>query len=579
MFNPKPLENLSDYQCFLNHCMPICAVNLQPGLTSDQRFACKNCIELTHLNVSPLNKIIETIEKPIKQKLNQYEEIITPHLNLLKQFYGNISLMESIILQQLDQLTNLVNNWINSIKQKGEQIARYNFFNQLDLLINNQQVANEIEEKTSDFELMTINKAQSIKLNSYLDPFKSFQGYSNLQNILKQIIGSQNEVNLKECHEFQQQKQQQSISQQIKQPLMSEFLQQYNQQIQSYPLLKESNLGSSFSYQIIPKLTYEQGELCQALAINYNNTLIAIASECNINILTINQSLNQLEEPKLLQSLERNHKNHVTTLNFFKKASQMLNSLISGSLDSTIVIWTPDQQFKKWNALFKLKNHTYAINCLLISQSSEDCIVSGSADKTIKFWSMTNFNYWSCSQTIQEHTSYVYGLSINDQGNKLLSCGNDNLILIISRSHQEQWQVKQKIHNGGISISFITDNIFACSSLEGTSLIFYYMDQENGIYIQSNQFQIQTGGKGNANYFPLQYNKSKNILLSKNGHYVNLIKSPTNPPIDDNKVILEQAIFFIQNMIFGTMSDDGALLVTWDSKSSEVQFRKYKQKL
>ncbi|CAD8182779.1 unnamed protein product [Paramecium octaurelia] len=578
MFNPKPLENLSDYQCFLNHCIPICAVNMQPGLTSDQRFACKNCIEVTHLNVSPLNKIIETIEKPIKQKLNQYEEVITPQLDLLKQFYGNISLMESSILQQLDQLTKIVNNWIISIKQKGEQIARYKFFDQLDLLINYQQPTNELEEQTSYCELKKINKSQGKKLNSCLDPFKSFQGYTNLQKLLKQILRSQNEVDQKESPQFQQQKQQFSLSQQIQLSLESEPLQQYNQQIQSYPLVMESSLGSSFSYQIIPKFTYEQGELCQALAINYNNTLIAIASECNINILTVNQSLNNQEETKLLQSLERNHKNHVTTLNFFKKASQMLNSLVSGSLDSTIVIWTPDQKFTKWNALFKLKNHAYAINCLIISQSQEDFIVSGSADKTIKFWSLTKLNSWSCSQTIKEHTSYVYGLSINEQGNKLLSCGNDNQILIIYRSYQQLWQVKQKIQNGGISVSFITDKIFACSSMEGTSLIFYYMDQESGQYIQSNIFQIQTGGKGNTLYFPLYYNQSRNILLSKSGHYVNLIKLAINPPLD-NKVILEQAIFFIQNMIFGAMSDDGALLVTWDSKSSEIQFRKYYQKL
>ncbi|CAD8105537.1 unnamed protein product [Paramecium primaurelia] len=575
MFNPKPIENLCDYQCFLNHCMPICAVNMQPGLTSNQRFVCNNCIEITHLPVSPLKDVIQTIEKPIKQKLNSYEQIIAPHLELLKQLYGNISLMESIILQQLDQMTTIVNNWITNIKERGEQIARYHFFDQLDLIITKQQPKNQLEKKQCYFDLITLNTTQVKQLNQYLDPFKYFQGYSKFQLLLKQIVVSLDQHDINDGLAFSEKQILQSISKQKQIPLEQELS---GQQYKQHPLLKECSVNSSFSYEIIPKLTFEQGELCQALAINYNSTLIAIASECNINILKINQSLNQIKRPQQLQNLQRIHKNHVTILNFFKKESLMLNSLVSGSLDSTIIIWTPDQQQINWNALFKLRDHSYAINCLLISQSSGDLMVSGSADKTIKFWSLTLQNSWTCSQTIKEHTSYVYGLSINDEGNKLLSCGNDNYILIIHKSYQQQWQVKQKINNDGISISFITDEIFVCQSIEGTLLTFYIMDQTNGEYIKQNSFQIQTGGKGNSLYFPLHYNKSKNILLSKNGHNVNLISLATNSP-SDCQIILEQAIFFVQNMIFGTMRDDGNLLITWDSKSSEIQFRKYKEKL
>ncbi|CAD8125974.1 unnamed protein product [Paramecium sonneborni] len=574
MFNPKPMENLSDYQCFQNHCMPICSVNMEPGLALDKRFVCKNCIEVTHLPVCPLKNVIQIIEKPIKQKLNQYEQIITPHLDLLKQFYDKISLMESIILMQLDQLTVIVNDWISSIKEKGEQIACYNFFNQLDLLINKQQSINKLETKQIYFDLITLNDTQIKLLNSQLDPFKYFEGYNQFQKLMKQIVTSLDKFDLKGGLFFQEQNKQQPIKSQIQQQLGRKLLEQQNKQTISNSILQKNSVSSSFQYEIIKKLTYEQGELCQALAINFNNTLIAIASECNINILKINQSLNQ--EPELLQNLERIHKNHVTTLNFFKKQSQILNQLVSGSLDSTIIIWTPDQQFTQWNALFQLKNHFYAINCLQISNSLEDFIVSGSADKTIKFWSLNPLKYWICSQTIQEHTSYVYGLSINDEGNQLLSCGNDNYILIIHRSNQQQWQIKQRILNDGISISFITNQTFACQSLDGTSLTFYIIDQINGEYIKYNTFQIQTRGKGNSLYFPLYYNTSKNILLSKNGHNINLISFANNSLLDC-QIVLEQAIFFVQNMIYGTMSDDGTLLVTWDSKSSKIQFRKYKQ--
>ena len=65
------------------------------------------------------------------------------------------------------------------------------------------------------------------------------------------------------------------------------------------------------------------------------------------------------------------------------------------------------------------------------------------------------------------------------------------------------------------------------------------------------------------------YNSSKKILLSKNGHNLNLIKLNFNS-LSECEIIDEYVLFFIQNSIYGTLSDDGNLLITWDSKSREI---------
>ncbi|CAD8105551.1 unnamed protein product [Paramecium primaurelia] len=75
----------------------------------------------------------------------------------------------------------------------------------------------------------------------------------------------------------------------------------------------------------------------------------------------------------------------------------------------------------------------------------------------------------------------IYGLSINKEENTLISCGQDNQILIMQGSRQMEWQIKQKIKldGEGYRIVFITNELFGFQSKIPRNRLFLYQLDEN----------------------------------------------------------------------------------------------------
>ncbi|CAD8127284.1 unnamed protein product [Paramecium sonneborni] len=339
-------------------------------------------------------------------------------------------------------------------------------------------------------------------------------------------------------------------------------------------------------------------ELCRAIAINHDNSIMVAACESNIKVFQIILPLISSSEAyptiritasiRLIQLLKDKHSDFVSTLNFFKKSTSMINSFISGSDDNTIIIWSPinTSQFiipTQWIAQFKLREHTNCISCLILLTPTEDLIISGSYDKTIKFWTKSQTQQsliWTCSQTINEHSSTVFGLSINQEGTKLLSCASDFLILIIEGSTQSQWNIKQKIQvdQWGYRISFINNHIFTFQPIEtafqlqGSSHIHIYVyNSQKNLYLKQKTILVQGGNQACRPYFPQVYSTQANLLLTKNGCFVNLIKFIFSKINSDFQCYLEQAIDYGTMNLYGTMSDDGEFLITWDQKQNNIQ--------
>ncbi|CAD8105121.1 unnamed protein product [Paramecium sonneborni] len=332
-------------------------------------------------------------------------------------------------------------------------------------------------------------------------------------------------------------------------------------------------------YELLSQLTYKQEQWCYAMSLNHNRTLLASAANQDIKIFQFADGF-----IKQVQQL-RGHSYFITTLNILRSRQH----LISSSEDSTIIIWSTNLlQNPKY--LVKLKGHKSYVNCLVVHPINENLIVSGSDDKTIKFWSNYNSSKqlidhsgqktWFCSQTINEHISIVHGLSINRSGNKLLSCGNDNIILLLSISNKQKWEVCQKIKvdKQGFRISFITDNLFAFQ-LWGRKFLHIYSISQSGQCIKQKEIVVKGEGMTCMNYFPQIYNSAKQILISKNRQNINIISFKFSAQSNTWSCELEQNIDFGDFRIFGTMSDDGEFLITWDQNSQSIQIRRFRQKI
>ncbi|CAD8146679.1 unnamed protein product [Paramecium octaurelia] len=350
--------------------------------------------------------------------------------------------------------------------------------------------------------------------------------------------------------------------------MVQELMLLVNQKIKSQPQMEQDlkfktpsqyNL-KPFSYQIIQDNSIKQQNFCGAFAFNKDCSIIAVG--CGNEILIYEFEQGKFKQTQVLVQ----HQNSIFTLNFMKKSNQ----LISGDCDNAILIWSISNK-NQWVCLQTVQGHDSQINCLVVHKN-EDLFISGSNDKTIKFW--VKENEWKCSQTITYHQNSVYSLSLNEKQNQVISCGGDKFILITQYSEQTRnWVIIQQIDIDyfGIRLHFINNNTFTFQSQQGSMMQVYEMDSEYRIFTKTKEIILNQGDDSNI-LFPQLYVKSKQLLINKNNKYVNFIRMT-----EYGEFKLEQSIQFAKNGIYGSLSDDGDYLITWDYSSYEIQIRKYQE--
>ncbi|CAD8179765.1 unnamed protein product [Paramecium pentaurelia] len=339
--------------------------------------------------------------------------------------------------------------------------------------------------------------------------------------------------------------------------------------------MKEFSSHSDFKYNTIINQKIEQ--FSHSIAINQNNSLLLVSNSTKIEMFVILE-----EKLKKIQQIIC-HKRKVVSLNFFRT-----NRLfITGSFDSYIILWSTIMMSKP-KYIQKLLGHNSTIQCIIKRLPNEDLIISCSTDYTIKFWIQLpkNNQQWICSQTVSVHQNIVWGISINQQGNQVISSGEDHLILVIEQNQQTQnWFIKQMIQvdQSGFSLCYINKNAFIFQPESSENLIVYTLN-ENQEFMKFKNFKVFGQGYCCYPYFPSIYNNQKQLLINKNGNYLNIMKvQEENQDTKYNYTEAEYSLKIIQVInyenyyIFGTLSDDGQYLITWDKISREIQFRKYQE--
>ncbi|CAD8157800.1 unnamed protein product [Paramecium pentaurelia] len=357
-------------------------------------------------------------------------------------------------------------------------------------------------------------------------------------------------------NQIQEQETQQKQEQQIQEN------DSHNQQLtnqQTTFMSTHSNI-KPFTYQLMKQYSIKQDQYCNAIAVNYDCTILVAGCGQYIKVFEFNQAM--LKQVQIICE----HNSNVITLNFMKRSDQF----ISGSSDHSIIIWARNEN-NSWFCYQKLLGHKSYIQCLALN-NNEDIIASGGNDNTIIFWQKQN--QWLCSQTIIGHKQCVFGLSFNEQKNRLISCGQDCLILVIEQSEQnKQWIIIQTIESEtcGVRLNFIDDNTFTLNPWGEEEMYIFQMNSVHKKYMYKKVIKGK-GGFSDSPQFPQQYIKSKCILLNKNGSNVSILRRQQN-----GEFTIEQSIEFQTHYIFGCMTDDGQYLITWDFKSKEYQIRKYQE--
>ncbi|CAD8060855.1 unnamed protein product [Paramecium primaurelia] len=331
----------------------------------------------------------------------------------------------------------------------------------------------------------------------------------------------------------------------------------------------------TFSYEILREYSIKQKEYCTALAIKKDNSLVLATADKAIKCFQFRQG--QLKQFQYMNMFRKD----ITTLNLFENKSLF----IIGSIDSSIRI-SSTNLISSSKYIQQLDGHSSWISNIIIHPIDQDVIISSSNDSSIKVWQ--NIQNWICCQTIKEHKKEIKGLSINQQGNQLLSCSDDLQIFIMEPKNQQNyqfWQIIQKINvdQSGYRLCYINDNIFTFQQNSSNHLNIYSKD-ENDFYSKTGQLEVGGGGQSCDFLFPSIYYSNKQILINKNGCTINIIRYCNQINLNDGKncqFVLEQTIDYgdySYGHIWGMCTQDQQYLITWDCDSSEIQIRKYQEK-
>ncbi|CAD8099122.1 unnamed protein product [Paramecium primaurelia] len=541
MFLPQIIENLDNYQCCYNHNKPLQSVCIEPNYPSNKRFFCEECLKAINIEVHPLSFIKQKIENELKNSILQCEIQLNPFINLLKQFEQKVYNFKDFVLQEINIIINSTSEWIQKIEVLIKNQFSYSLIDVLEKLSKNIQIKIETQQLIN--QIKAFNNIQISKLDEKLSKFQQFEQSMAIVDIFQNIKHIQSTPNI-------------FLSQDI----------QYNfsQDIQQNQKIDQNVLSIQHPY-------------CYAIAINKEKDIIVTSSNQNLRIFQLNQG-----SIRLMQVHEEKYSKYITTLTFFKSSSQS-NNFISGSQDSNIIIWYKNRTSQSqtvWEPQRILHGHTSCINCI-ISDTFDSLFISGSDDKNIKFWYPQQATKWICQQTVSEHTKSIFGLSINVKGDQLISCGKDLLILVMQNLNKYNWFIKQKIYtlNYGYRLCFITDNIFTFQPhpTNKNEIQIFSIQSNNGNYMKIKDLQIQGDEMSCYYYFPQMYIPQKQMLIAKNGQYVNFIKFSFTQQNTFQDCKLENVIDYgllSYGEIFGTICEDGEYLITWDLYTKCIQIKK-----
>ncbi|CAD8186931.1 unnamed protein product [Paramecium octaurelia] len=539
------------------HQLQIAFVDLQTQKSIPSRVACLKCVPEYVIQYTDLDQMQELWQSYNEQVLALFNIYLSNTQKKQQQVIHQLKESKEVMIQLFEQI-------IQSIQEKGsqgndeleqhhqliqkawQQLSKEDLIKIANLLSQQNRIAlfNQIIEKEFQSKEQAIDKL----ISSQMLQFQNLINSSLSQLLSKTAIqDGKNQINKIDA-ETQIQKQF-SINQSIVNLQVTQNKQKILQQTKK-----------SFSYELIFQL--RESIKCRSIIFNKDQSMMIVGqSSGNIKVFEFNSQI--LKETQQVKE----HKDQINSLVFMLNSSQF----ISCSDDKLIIIWSMDNK-KQWKVLQKLEVHTDKINCL-ITNNQEDCIISGSTDKTIRFWIKEN-QQWKFNQTLSDHTDKVRCLALNFSQNQLISCGTDKLLLIIQQNKNKQWNTIQKIQveKYGFSLCFISDTKFTFQPESLNVMHIYEQDQSSKQFIKNIQEVSIKSGANCSELFPQKYIKEKQILLNKNGCYVNIIRHKENGEF--------QTIFQLENMcdccgLFGSISNDGTYLVTYESHSSELKIRKY----
>ncbi|CAD8089855.1 unnamed protein product [Paramecium primaurelia] len=337
-----------------------------------------------------------------------------------------------------------------------------------------------------------------------------------------------------------------------------------------------------FKYSIICQNPIPQRNRWQiCMAINGSNSIFLFSEELTIRVFQFNNKMG-------LKHIQLLNNNRTSALSFFPKQQ---DQFVTGSKYSSILIWSK-QLISKAKFIQKLSGHIKGVSCIIFNVQNT-LIISGGEDSQIKFWTPYKSNQeeqirnisdlqWHCQQTIKDFNTTIATLSINEQGNKLISCSTNQNIMVIQKSSTTQmWVVIQKIKTEmwGRQLQFLNDKNFVFLPYDGKQLYLYRLNSVNN-YTRKANFLVSLGYQ----YYGINpfYFQDRNILILQGTLFLSCFRIKGNKKQSFKKkenfeIEKELQIDFQPGFLKAILSLDGQYLITLHQNQSEIQVRQFQE--
>ncbi|CAD8154852.1 unnamed protein product [Paramecium octaurelia] len=327
-------------------------VLLDKNLKREERLLRAICMENieAETKIIGFKKVLSLIEENQKNKAENIQSLIKVDVDLVEQFVNELRKLQQKTIQQFDELIANSTEWINNLNLFGQRDLKYNFYDELDVIIEN-KMQNSFNKDSIIDQIKSLNNSFSNKISSSISVLRNEKLYSQCEKIL---------INLNLIHHMK------LIDNSIKE--------------------KEGKLNE------ISKFNGHTKTICCLQFSKNSNSFLSAGFDNSI------RCWKQINKKELKSSLP--YTEHTDCIDCLI-IDQVENQLVSGGRDNSMKIWKINFTDNQLTYRYSLNKHTHNVYSLCFNES-EDTLISCGSDKQIIIWKKDSHQIWQfgCVVTI-----------------------------------------------------------------------------------------------------------------------------------------------------------------------------------
>ncbi|CAD8094149.1 unnamed protein product [Paramecium sonneborni] len=553
MFEPNLIEK--ELKCSnKNHTAPVEMVIWDPQLSKDQRLICKVC-QSEQFGAKILMPIKEAMDRAHAKQKSMIEKItpaIQENEKYIKSLESEINKLKDNAFQALESITKNAKTWLEQLqKVKKSTTENYSFIEELDKMIT----GNASEEQVQIIErIHIINNAFFQKIDIQLNNFFLFKEYSDCQKSLVNVI----QINLSDftqsnnrisssneykalCQQHKEKitfvnlapninKDQRAACKQCKRrdgEYFEDFIDQWKQfdSKQKEVIQNSQNNLQKIIEEKLQFLNKMRLDSVNQFSKQINQLWIIMLKGLKKQFETVNSLANLYNEGQINEMAERLiSQNEIKSDDLQQQVIDSMQNLIS-QISNNFSNLQPDQDKKlKPNQGQKQQpDQCLELKKVLKKTIEQDALSIGMAinqdGSKIITCSEQNLILWNMNQTeikqiatLKGHNDYINCVVFNKDSNCIISGCEDSSIRLWKEQNQNQWesiQADQK-HNQRISCLILNskeDKLFSGSS--DSKICVWNID------ISQKQIKFQQIlQKHNSDVYSLSLNQQNTFLIS-----------------------------------------------------------------